>query len=58
MAKFHLFEGRNGKYYFDLKAPNGEIICQSQGYVSKQGAERGIAAVKKDAADATIVDET
>ncbi len=58
MAKFHLFVGRNGKYYFDLKAPNGEIICQSQGYVSKQGAERGIAAVKKDAPGAEIVDET
>lgn len=58
MAKFHLFQGKNDHYYFDLKAANGEIICQSQGYVSKQGAENGIESVKRNAPQAEVVDET
>jgi hypothetical protein len=31
-----------------LKAPNGEIICASQGYATKASAEKGIEAAIAD----------
>jgi len=58
MAKFEIFKGKNGNFYFRLKSGNNEIIAQSEGYVSKQGAQNGIAAVKRDAPTARIDDLT
>jgi uncharacterized protein len=58
MCKFELFKGTNGQYYFHLKAENGEIIAASQGYASKQGAETGIAAVRRCAPIAQTADLT
>lgn len=50
--KFELFQSeKNGKYYFNLKAANGQVILSSQGYASKSGALNGIESVKKNAAD-------
>lgn len=49
-AKFSLFQStKNNQYYFTLKASQGEPLLQSEGYVTKQGAEGGIAAVKSAA---------
>ena len=48
-GKFIIFKGSNEQYYFNLKAGNGERILRSEGYVSKQGCENGIASVKKHA---------
>lgn len=48
----------NDKYYFVLKAGNGEIIGKSQLYSTKHGMENGIDSVKENAPDAQIVDET
>lgn len=56
MCKFEIFKGSNGQYYFRLKAENGEIIAQSEGYTSKQGAQNGIAAVRRCAPAAQTVD--
>lgn len=56
MGKFEIFKGKNGAYYFRLKAANGEIIATSEGYVAKQSAQAGIAAVKRLAPTAPIVD--
>ncbi len=48
--KFELFQSeKNGKYYFNLKASNGQVILSSQGYASKSGALNGIESVKKNA---------
>jgi uncharacterized protein YegP (UPF0339 family) len=58
MPKFEIFRATDGKYYFRLKAGNGEIIANSEGYSSKQGAHDGIASVKKNAPIATTVDLT
>lgn len=58
MSKFVVFRGANGQYYFHLTAENGEKIAQSEGYASKQGALNGIAAVKRCAPTAPIVDQT
>lgn len=56
MAKFEIFQGKDGKFYFHLKSSNGEIIAQSQGYSSKQHAEAGVAAVQDLAPTAELVD--
>lgn len=39
-----------------LKAANGETIAASQGYITKTNALDGIESVRKNAADAPIVD--
>ena len=44
------------RFYFHLKAPNGKIICQSEGYNSKRARDNGIAAIRKYAADAEVVE--
>jgi uncharacterized protein YegP (UPF0339 family) len=40
-ARFTVFEGQNGLYYFNLKAGNGEIVLQSQAYSSEADAMNG-----------------
>ena len=50
-AKFELNTSSNGKFFFNLKAGNGEIILSSEMYESKSSAENGITSVKKNAGD-------
>ncbi len=50
-GKFELNTSSNGKFFFNLKAANGEIILSSEMYESKAGAENGIASVKTNAGD-------
>lgn len=45
-------------FRFRLKAGNGEIIATGEAYESKATAEKGIASVQKNAADAKVVDLT
>jgi len=56
MGRFEIFNGKNGQFYFHLKAENGEIIAASQGYTTKQSAEHGIEAIKRIAAAAEVID--
>lgn len=44
-ARFTLFEGQNGLYYFNLKAANGQIVLSSQAYSSEAAAMNGCFAV-------------
>ncbi len=44
-ATFNVFKGMDGQYYFNLRAKNGEIVLQSEGYTSKQNAVKGIDSV-------------
>jgi uncharacterized protein YegP (UPF0339 family) len=48
-ARFELRRAANGKFMFNLKAANQEIILTSQLYESKENAEDGIASVKRNA---------
>lgn len=48
-AKFVIAKGSSGKYRFNLKAGNGEIILTSETYESKAGAQEGIGSVKTNA---------
>ncbi len=50
-GKFDLKRSPSGKFMFNLKAGNGQIILTSELYESKSAAENGIAAVKKNAGD-------
>lgn len=50
-GKFELNTSANGKFYFNLKASNGQIILSSEMYDSRANAENGIASVQKNAAD-------
>jgi uncharacterized protein YegP (UPF0339 family) len=46
-ARFEIKKGGSGKYMFNLKAGNGEIILTSQSYADKSGALEGIDSVKE-----------
>ncbi|MEM6717719.1 MAG: YegP family protein [Bacteroidota bacterium] len=49
---FELFQSENNqKFYFNLKAKNGQIIMSSQGYADKSGAKNGIESCKKNSTD-------
>ena len=50
-AAFEIFKGEDGQYYFHLKAANGEIVLQSEGYVEKGGANNGIESVRVNGKD-------
>jgi uncharacterized protein YegP (UPF0339 family) len=47
-GKFVITQGKDEKYYFNLKAGNGEVILASQGYKSKADCLNGIESVKKN----------
>jgi uncharacterized protein YegP (UPF0339 family) len=47
--EFEIYKDHVGKFRWRLKAANSEVIASSEAYESKAGAEKGIAAVKKDA---------
>jgi uncharacterized protein YegP (UPF0339 family) len=55
-AKFEISKDHAGKFRFHLKAPSGEIIAASQGYETKASPEKGIAAIKTHAPNATVED--
>ena len=48
-GKFVISKGKDGKDYFVLKASNGEVILQSQGYKTPSGCDNGIESVKTNA---------
>ncbi len=50
-GKFELKASTGGKYMFNLKAANGEVILTSEQYESRGAAENGIASVQKNAGD-------
>lgn len=50
MEKFQVYKSTyNSQYYFRLKAGNGEIVLNSEGYTTKQSCLNGIDSVKANA---------
>ncbi|WP_371929543.1 YegP family protein [Phyllobacterium sp. 21LDTY02-6] len=47
-----------GGYYWRLKASNGETICHSEVYTTKQSAEGGVSAAKRIIPTASVIDRT
>ena len=56
-GKFLIKTGRGGKTHFVLVATNGRVVATSETYESKESCLKGIAAVKRLAADAPVVDD-
>lgn len=56
--RFEKKTSESGKFSFNLKATNGQVIGTSQSYKTESGRDNGIASVAKNAPDATIVDLT
>lgn len=57
-SKYDRKTSTNGKFYFNLKATNGQIIGSSEMYESAAARDNGIASVKNNAPSATIEDTT
>ena len=55
--KCEMYQDKAGEFRFRLKARNGEIIGVSEGYTSKANCVNGVESVKKNAAEAEIVEE-
>ena len=49
MGMFELKSAKDGQFYFNLKAGNGEVILTSEMYKAKDGALNGIESVKTNA---------
>ena len=49
-GKFEITKAKNGKFMFNLKASNGEVILTSQMYEARASAQQGIESVKANAA--------
>lgn len=56
--RYDLKDASNGKFYFNLKAANHQIIGTSQMYGTRQSRETGIASVKTNGSTTAIKDKT
>ncbi|MGB0788937.1 MAG: YegP family protein [Marinirhabdus sp.] len=53
-TKFERKTAKNGKFFFNLKATNGQIVGSSQMYAAESGMNNGIESVRKNSAGAAI----
>ncbi|MCX2718687.1 YegP family protein [Lentiprolixibacter aurantiacus] len=51
MGKFEIKKDKAGKFRFNLKAGNGQVILSSEAYNSKSACDNGIESVRKNSAD-------
>ena len=54
--KFEIYEDKSGEFRFRLKASNGEVIAQSEGYKAKASCNNGVESVVKNAPEAEVVE--
>jgi len=57
-GRFESKDSTNGKFYFNLKASNGQVVGSSQMYENAASRDNGIESVKSNAPDATVEDES
>lgn len=55
-GKFEIYEDAKQEYRFRLKASNGEVLATGESYPTLAGVRKGIEAVQRAAADATVVE--
>lgn len=53
--KFHVFKSPTGSWFFNLRARNGRIILQSEGYRRKAGCLNAIKAIQASAAAPVVM---
>jgi uncharacterized protein len=51
---YEMKTAKNGKFHFNVKSTNGQIIGSSQMYAAESGMKNGIESVKKNAPGAKI----
>ena len=56
-SKFERKETKAGKYMFNLKAGNSQVIGTSESYETAAARDNGIASVMKNAPDAKVDDQ-
>lgn len=57
-GRYEKKETKGGKYSFNLKAGNNQVIGTSQSYETAKSRDNGIESVKKHAPDAKVDDTT
>jgi uncharacterized protein YegP (UPF0339 family) len=55
-SKFEVYQDKAEQFRFRLKAGNGQVIATGEGYTSKAACLNGIESIKKNAADAKVVE--
>lgn len=58
MSKYVVNQDKQGKYYFTLLAPNGQVLATSLKYASQAACYNGIACVQKWGSTELIQDRT
>ncbi|MDJ0639302.1 MAG: YegP family protein [Paracoccaceae bacterium] len=56
--RFERKDTKSGKFMFNLRARNGQVVGTSETYESAKARDNGIASVAKNAPGAKLVDET
>jgi uncharacterized protein YegP (UPF0339 family) len=56
-SKYVDLDAKNGQFYFNLKASNGQVIGTSEMYTTESGRDKGNASVKSNASSATVESE-
>ena len=54
--KFEVYKDVAGAFRFRLKAANGEVVLASEGYTAKASCEHGISSVRRNAANAILIE--
>ena len=57
-ARYETKESSNGKFFFNLKAANHQVIGTSQMYATAASRDAGMASVKANGASTNIKDKT
>lgn len=55
--RFERKESKSGYYYFNIRSASMSIIATSEHYATLSGRENGINAVKRGAANASVVEQ-
>ncbi len=54
--KFEIYEDNGGKFRFNFKAPNGEVMFSSQGYTTKSSLKNSIESIQQNVPGADITE--
>jgi uncharacterized protein len=57
-GRYERKDSKNGRFMFNLKAANHQVVGTSQTYKSAESRDEGIASVKANASKAAVHDET
>ena len=57
-VRYERKETKAGKFSFNLKAANHQVIGTSQSYGSTASRDKGVESIKKQAPDAKVIDAT